>query len=89
MIKVTKLSEQEIDARGIYTWPIWTCEASEFDWEYDTVETCLLLEGRVEVITDGGIVTFGVGDFVEFPKGLKCRWIVREPVRKYYNFEEE
>ena len=26
------------------------------------------------------------GDYVIFPKGLKCRWKVMKPVRKHYNF---
>ena len=31
------------------SWPIWEKEVSEFPWEYDTKETCLLLEGDVTV----------------------------------------
>ena len=26
------------------------------------------------------------GDFVVFPKGLKCRWKVLSPVKKHYDF---
>ena len=29
---------------------------------------------------------FSAGDFVVFPKGLKCRWRVIKPVRKHYTF---
>ena len=67
--------------------PTWSCETSEFDWEYAQTETCLILEGKVTV-TDrpesGSSVSFGPGDLVQFPVGLKCVWKVIEPVRKHY-----
>ena len=69
---------------GILSWPIWTCDTSEFDWEYEEKESCLLLEGEVE--TDLETVNFSAGDFVVFPSGLKCRWKVIKPVRKHYTF---
>lgn len=87
-IKVEKLSQDEIKKRGIESWSIWTKEVSRFPWKYDTVEECLLLEGQVTVETaDGKKVKFGKGDFVTFPKGLACTWIVEKPVRKYYKFK--
>ena len=85
-IKITKLNNKEIEDRGIFSWPIWTCEISEFDWEYSERESCLLLEGEVEVSGDFEAVQFGVGDYVVFPRGLKCRWKVIKPVRKHYSF---
>jgi uncharacterized cupin superfamily protein len=69
------------------TQPIWTCGVSEFDWFYDSEENCLLLEGKVTVTYEGGEATFGVGDYVIFPQGLKCVWQVLEPVKKYYVFK--
>jgi len=71
-------------------WPIWTCEISQFEWEYTQVEKCLILEGRVTVadLSDSGnSVDFGPGDYVVFPNGLKCVWRVEKPVRKHYEFE--
>lgn len=72
------------------SWPIWTCGISEFEWEYTQTEKCLILEGRVTVFdnpkTDQS-VTFGAGDFVRLPEGLKCIWKITEPVRKHYDFE--
>ena len=85
-IEITKLPEQKIIDREIRSWPIWTCDISEFDWEYSEQESCLLLEGEVEVESDHDTVKFTVGDFVVFPKGLKCRWKVTKPVRKHYSF---
>ena len=85
-IKIKQLSKAEIQNKGITNWPIWTCDISEFDWEYTEQESCMLLEGEVEVTTTTEAVRFRTGDYVVFPKGLKCRWIVIQPVRKYYKF---
>tara|TARA_B100000315_G_C14097526_1_gene372141 strand:+ start:41 stop:307 length:267 start_codon:yes stop_codon:yes gene_type:complete len=85
-INISKLSENEIINRNIRSWPIWTCEISEFDWKYEEEESCYLLEGKVEVASDYETVRFSAGDFVVFPKDLKCRWNVAKPVRKHYHF---
>ena len=85
-IEITKLTEDDIIKQNIRSWPIWTCGVSEFDWEYSEKESCLLLEGDVEVISDFETVKFSAGDYVIFPRGLKCRWNVTKPVRKHYSF---
>lgn len=84
-IKVEKPSPQQIDE--MKRCPTWTKEASVFAWEYDAEETCYLLEGEVRVTTvDGEVAEFVAGDMVTFPRGLKCTWDVRRPVRKHYRF---
>ena len=85
-IEIIKLTEDDIIKQNIRSWPIWTCGVSEFDWEYSEKESCLLLEGDVEVISDFETVKFSAGDYVIFPRGLKCRWNIIKPVRKHYNF---
>ena len=85
-IEVVRLTKKDVSEKGVFSWPLWTCGISEFDWEYDQQESCLLLEGNVEVSSDIETVKFGSGDFVVFPKGLKCRWKVTKPVRKHYSF---
>ena len=85
-IVITKLSENEMVEKGVRSWPIWSCEVSEFDWEYSDEESCLLLDGEVEVKSEFETVRFSAGDFVVFPKGLKCYWKVISPVRKHYTF---
>ena len=67
--------------------PTWSCGVSEFDWYYDSEETCLLLEGEVTVSHDGSSVSFGAGDYVVFPQGLACVWKVTKPVKKHYVFK--
>jgi len=87
-IKIEKLSKEELKKRGVFSWPIWEKEKSNFDWYYDETEECYFLEGEVKVKTkDGKTVKFGKGDFVTFPKGLSCNWNIIKPVRKHYNFK--
>ena len=83
-VQVRKPTEEEIEK--MKSWPIWTKEVSEFDWEYSDKETCYLLEGSVDVETPDGVVHFEAGDLVTFEPGLKCIWKVKKPVRKHYNF---
>jgi len=86
-ITVEKPSEKKLDEMGVRSWPVWTKEASTFDWFYDDKESCYLLEGEVTVTTaDGETVRFGQGDFVVFPEGLDCTWEITKPVRKHYQF---
>lgn len=87
-IVVQKLSEEQKQNLRIQNWPIWTKEISIFDWHYDSQEECFILEGEVEVRTaDGEITSFGAGDFVTFPQGLDCTWVVKKPIRKHYRFQ--
>ena len=87
-IKVQKLNQDELNKMNVFAWPVWAKEVSRFDWQYDGIEECYLLEGDVIVETkDGKNVKFGKGDFVTFPKGLSCTWDIKKPVRKHYNFK--
>ena len=87
-IEIQKPDQEELEQKGVYSWPIWEKEVSKFDWYYDSIEECYLLEGKVIVETkDGETVEFGKGDFVRFPKGLSCNWEIKEPVKKHYNFK--
>ena len=85
-IKVTKPSEEELKTMEIKQWHPWECEPSSFDWSYVNTETCYIQEGKAKVTTDTGVVEFGKGDLVEFPKGLKCKWEVIEKIKKVYKF---
>ena len=86
-IAVKYLSEKEILKKEVRSWPTWSCEVSEFPWEYIEQESCYILEGQVDITTeDGEIVSIGPGDFVIFPRGLKCEWKVRQSVLKHFSF---
>ncbi len=85
-IKIKKPTEEELKELNVEGWGIWEKEQSEFPWEYDETETCYILEGKAKVKTPAQEVEFGKGDLVVFPKGLKCTWIIKEKVKKYYKF---
>ena len=88
VIKVEKLSQEELKRRGVFGWPVWTKEVARFPWSYDSIEECYLLEGDVTAETkDGKGVNFSKGDFVTFPKGLACSWNIKALVKKHYNFK--
>jgi len=82
--KVRKPTKRELEKAK--SWPIWEKEESKFPWEYDQQETCLIIEGKAVVDTQEGEVKFRAGDYVVFPKGLKCTWEIKKKIRKHYNF---
>jgi uncharacterized protein len=69
-------------------WPIWDHAAATFEWFYTEREICLMLEGKVTIKSKDGkeSVSFGAGDWVEFPTDLECVWEIKEAVRKHYTF---
>ena len=80
-------SQERLREIGVFEWPIWEKEPSEFPWHYDERERCYFLEGDVVVTPkDGKPVHFGSGDFVTFPQGMSCTWQVRKAVQKHYMF---
>ena len=80
---IKKPSEQE--KKEASNWPIWEKEESEFPWEYSDNETCLILEGDVTITNEEGEdFQFGQGDYIIFPKGLRCTWKINKDVRKHY-----
>lgn len=77
---------ERLERLGVRDWPSWSCEVSQFPWQYDQREVCYLLEGQA-VITpdgDGASVEIAAGDLVVFPAGMSCQWEVLQPVRKQY-----
>ena len=85
-IKILTLKDSDIPQEDILSWPIWSCDISEFDWEYEEKESCYILEGAVEFSSEYETVKFAAGDFIVFPRGLRCRWKVTKPIRKHYSF---
>ena len=84
-IIVKQLSEDEIQEKGIRSWSTWSCDKSEFPWEYSEQETCYLIEGQVDVTSESGEkVSIGAGDYIIFPQGLKCTWNVHQGIYKHF-----
>ena len=82
--KVKKPSKKE--QQEAQSWPVWEKEESTFPWEYTVQEICLILDGNAVVQTEEGDVEFSAGDYVIFPKGLKCTWEIKKKIRKHYTF---
>lgn len=65
---------------------VWECQPNRHVIEaapYD--EFVYLLEGRIDVIDeDGDVESYRAGDSFVMPRGCKCTWDVKEPVRKLY-----
>ena len=68
-------------------WPIWECPISKFDWKYSEEEHCYIIDGKVIVRDSGNLITIVPGDYVIFPKGLRCHWEVIKPIKKHYIFK--
>ena len=80
--------ENRLNDLGVTDWGIWTKEASEFPWSYDSTETCYILEGEIEVTPEGGeAVKITKGNLVTFPQGMNCTWNILKDVRKHYKFD--
>jgi len=70
---------------GVFAWPIRSKEVSTIPWNYDSEETCYLLEGDVTVTPcEGEPIHLRAGDLVTFPAGMSCTWRIRQAVRKHY-----
>ncbi len=83
---IEKLTPEEIEKRGIKSWPIWEKEPSKFPWTYSGDEECYILEGEVTVETGDGNYHIKPGDFVTFKDGLSCTWDIKSRIKKHYNF---
>lgn len=82
-MKVRKPTAEE--KKQAELWNSWSKEKSEFQWAYDEDEICYILEGEAQVIDDkGNLISFGAGDWVEFPAGLKCTWNITKDIKKRY-----
>lgn len=83
-----KPSPAKLEVLGVEGWPVWRKEVSTFPWQYDGNETCYVLRGRFTVTPEGGAPqTFGRGDLITFPAGLRCTWDILEPVEKHYRLD--
>lgn len=83
-------SESKLTQLGVSSWPKWEGGPIKIPWTFNTKETMYLLEGKVNVYTEGydGFFEIGAGDLVEFPKGMKITWDVIEAVNKHYYLEK-
>ena len=92
MVKViikSPCSASVIIQYGIKNWPIWECEPSNFPWNYNEKEICLIIEGEANIKTEAGESYFiQSGDLVEFPEGLSCEWQIIKSIKKHFRLGE-
>jgi uncharacterized protein len=81
-------AETQLNSLGVSKWPTWQKEVSVFDWTFHEEEKAYILAGECIVTPIGGApVSFGKGDFVIFPAGLKVKWEVKQPLHKHYQLD--
>lgn len=81
-------AETQLNSLGVSKWPTWQKEVSTFDWTFHEEEKAYILAGECVVTPAGGApVSFGKGDFVIFPAGLKVKWEVKQPLHKHYQLD--
>ena len=77
-----------LETLDVSKWPTWSKEVSVFQWHFLEQEIAYILEGECVITpTDGAPVTFGKGDLVTFPAGMKCTWEVKQPLHKHYQLD--
>ena len=83
-----KPSKERLETLGITKWATWQKEVSTFDWTFFEQEIAYILEGECVITPIGGApVSFGKGDLVTFPAGLKASWQVVQPLHKHYQLD--
>lgn len=80
--------QSRLSELGVYAWPIWEKQRSDFAWHYDEKETAYILEGEVVVSAADGqeVEHIKAGDLVTFEAGLSCHWEIKQDLRKHYQF---
>ena len=85
-ITVQKPDAKFLNNIEIFKKPIWEHHPANFNWKYNEKESCYLIDGEAIIITPFESLTISKGDFVIFPKGLKCTWKILKTIRKHYYF---
>lgn len=90
---VEKATDAQIAELGVKSWPVWETEGtSKYKTGilsplkvYDCNELSYIISGRFTVTPEGGEpVNVEPGDFITFPDGFRCNWLVIEPVTKHW-----
>jgi uncharacterized protein len=83
-----KPAQKQLDTLGVSKWPTWQKEVSTFNWTFHEQEIAYILEGECVITPVGGnAVSFGKGDLVTFPAGVKASWQVLKPLHKHYKLD--
>jgi len=81
-------SQQRLDTLNVSKWLTWEKEISTFPWTFPEQEIAYILEGECVITPENGTpVSFGKGDLVTFPAGMRAQWQVVKPLHKHYHLE--
>jgi uncharacterized protein len=81
-------SQTRLNELNVKKWPTWQKEVSVFPWTFHEQEIAYILEGECVITPTGGSpVSFGKGDLVTFPAGMKASWQVVKPLHKHYQLD--
>ncbi len=81
-------AQSKLESLNVSKWPTWQKEVSTFDWTFHEQEIAYILEGECIITPAGGSpVSFGKGDLVTFPAGLKASWEVKQALHKHYKLD--
>ena len=69
-IRIEKVDRGDLEQQGVFSWPVWECAPSVFDWHYDQKESCFILEGEITVKTPHEEVILGLETMLLFQKAL-------------------
>lgn len=87
LILIEQPSPDRMKAYKVKDWDIWEKEESEFDWNYESNESCYIIEGEAEIFFQNQKIHIKSGDFITFKKDLKTRWKITKRIKKYYTFD--
>ena len=97
LVQTASFKDKEMLKSTIASWGTWNSEESGGRYavgisrkkEYNINELCYIDKGKFTITPEiGKPIIVKSGDFVLFPKGLKCTWEVQEPVYKHwYEYE--
>jgi uncharacterized protein len=79
-----------LEKHGVFSWPTWEKEPSEFVWQFSEREIAYLVEGEVFVRPEGSkeVLHFKKGDIAYFDAGLRCKWQITKPLKKHVILEK-
>ncbi len=87
--QIARQSEQELQDLGIFDYPIWKKEVSEFKQTYSADKLCYFLEGEVVVNPIWGEpIHIHKGDLVTFHAGISSNWQIKSDVKMHYCYPE-
>ena len=81
-ISINKIKKEELTKKGVFNWPIWTCEISEFPWTYSEKEFSYILDGEIEVKTLERMHRKHTGDLTSYENLLKGK-------RAHHKYKQE